>query len=226
MAANYKNKAKQKRKEAEKLMTKDQLKKCHAIIHSASVASGAAGAIPIPVADAVPISGIQITMVISLGKVFGKKLTESAANSIIAPVAATIIGRNLIKLIPVAGWFVSAGVAAGVTEAIGWTLATDFAKPTFDDGYKKGCNDTSKTYEAKFTKQAEDFVRQREEWEKTDKAREQTAEEAQILNEECLKYIRDLEKERDALRAQNKTLSKEKEELLEKLYKIRPFLLA
>ena len=35
---------------------------------------------------------------------------------------------NLIKLVPIGGWIVSAAVAAGVTEAIGWTVAVDFAK--------------------------------------------------------------------------------------------------
>jgi uncharacterized protein (DUF697 family) len=34
----------------------------------------------------------------------------------------------LVKLIPVVGWGVSAAVAAGVTEAIGWTVAVDMAK--------------------------------------------------------------------------------------------------
>lgn len=42
-------------------------------------------------------------------------------------VASTFVGRNLVKLIPIAGWIVSAAVAAGVTEAIGWTIAVDFA---------------------------------------------------------------------------------------------------
>ena len=100
MSANYKSTAKQKRKEAKKLMSKDQLKKCHAIIHTASVASGAAGAIPIPVADALPISGFQITMVLSLGKVFEHKVGESTAKGLIATAASTFVGRNLVKLIP------------------------------------------------------------------------------------------------------------------------------
>lgn len=226
MSKNYKDKAKQKRKEAEKLMTKDQLKKCHAIIHTAAVASGTAGAIPIPVADALPISASQITMVLSLGKVFGKKLTKSAANSLLVATGSTIVGRNLVKLIPIAGWIASAGVAASVTEAMGWAIAVDFARPTFADGYKKGCEETSKVYEAKFTEQAKEFVKQEEEWIKTDKERDRTEEKMKKFNEECLKYIRDLEKERDALRKLNKTLSREKEDLLEKLYKLHPLMLA
>ncbi len=109
-------------------MTESQIAKCNAAIHTASVASGAAGAVPIPVADAIPITAAQVTMVLALGKIFDQELTDSAAKGIIGAAASTFIGRNVVKLIPVAGWIASAAVAAGVTEAIGWTVAVDFAK--------------------------------------------------------------------------------------------------
>lgn len=125
---DYRKKIKEARLEAGKLMTHKQLTACNAIIHTASVACAAAGAIPIPVADAIPISAAQITMVVSLGKTFGIKITEGAAKAAISAAAACFVGRNLVKFIPVAGWVVSAGVAAGVTEAIGWGIAVDFAK--------------------------------------------------------------------------------------------------
>ena len=128
MAKNYKNVIRDKRIEAGKLMTEKQWNACHGIIHTASVASGAAGAIPIPVADAIPISAAQVTMVVALGKLFDQKLDEGAAKGAIAAAASTFIGRNLVKFIPVAGWIASAAVAAGVTEAIGWTIATDMGK--------------------------------------------------------------------------------------------------
>ncbi len=129
MAENkYKKVIADKRLEAGKMMTKDQLTKCNIAIHTATVASGASGAIPIPVADAVPITAAQITMVLALGKIFDQKITDSAAKGLIGAAASTFVGRNLIKLIPVAGWIVSAAVAAGITEAIGWTIAVDFAK--------------------------------------------------------------------------------------------------
>lgn len=125
---SYKDIINDKKREAGHLMTEDQVVKCNAAIHTAAVASGAAGFIPVPVADAVPISAAQITMVIALGKIFDQKLTESAAKGAIGAAAATFVGRNLVKLVPVAGWVASAAVAAGVTEAIGWTIAVDFAK--------------------------------------------------------------------------------------------------
>lgn len=128
MAIDYKTAAKDKQAEARRIMNSSQLKKCHGIIHTATVASAAGGVIPLPVADAIPISVAQVTMVISLGKVFNQKITESAAKAAIAAAAATFAGRNLVKMIPVIGWGISAAVAAGVTEAIGWTAAVDYAK--------------------------------------------------------------------------------------------------
>ena len=128
MAKDYKNIIKDKRLEAGKLMTESQLAKCNAAIHTASVASGVSGFIPVPVADAVPISAAQVTMVIALGKIFDQEITSAAAKGLISAAAATFVGRNLVKLIPVVGWGVSAAVAAGVTEAIGWSVAVDMAK--------------------------------------------------------------------------------------------------
>lgn len=127
MANDYKNVISRKKAEAKKLMTEDQVVKCNVAIHSASVAAGAEAFIPIPGVDAVPITATQITMIIALGKVFDQKISESAAKAVIGAAASTFVGRSLVKLIPFAGWAASAAVAAGVTEAIGWTAAVDFA---------------------------------------------------------------------------------------------------
>ena len=127
MANNYKNVISSKKAEAKKLMTDDQVVKCNVAIHTASVAAGAEAFIPIPGVDAVPITATQITMIIALGKIFDQKISESAAKAVIGAAASTFVGRSLVKLIPVAGWAASAAVAAGVTEAIGWTAAVDFA---------------------------------------------------------------------------------------------------
>ena len=127
MANDYKNVISSKKAEAKRLMTDDQVVKCNVAIHTASAAAGAEAFIPIPGVDAVPITATQITMIIALGKVFDQKITESAAKEVIGAAASTFVGRSLVKLIPIAGWAASAAVAAGVTEAIGWTAAVDFA---------------------------------------------------------------------------------------------------
>ena len=118
----------EKRAEAVKLMSPEQLNKCNVAIHIASGTCGVVGAVPIPLADALPISGVQLLMTIRLGKVFEQKITKSVAKGLIESVLASWVGRNLVKLIPVAGWFVSAGVAVLTTEALGWSIAVDFAK--------------------------------------------------------------------------------------------------
>lgn len=128
MAEKHNKVIKEKKNQAKSLMNNDQIAKCNVAIHTASIASAAAGAIPIPVADALPITAAQLTMVIALGKIFDVKITESAAKGLIGAAASAFVGRNLVKLIPVIGWGVSAGVAAGITEAVGWTIAVDFAK--------------------------------------------------------------------------------------------------
>lgn len=64
-------------------MPKELEKKCHIIIHSATTASAAAGAIPIPMSDAVPITAAQIGMIISLGKVFGITVTQADRKSVV-----------------------------------------------------------------------------------------------------------------------------------------------
>lgn len=126
--SDYKKVLSKKKEEAKKLMNGEELKKCNAAIHTASIASGAAGVIPIPVMDAVPITAVQITMVLALGKIFEQNVTEAAAKGLIGAAASTLVGRSLVKFIPIVGWGVSAAVAAVVTEVIGWTIAVDFAK--------------------------------------------------------------------------------------------------
>jgi len=108
----------------------EQLKKCHAIIHTAAVATGAAGAIPIPVADTLPITAAQVTMVVALGKIFDLPIGKTVAKSIV-PLAVTkgagfYVFRQLVKLIPKAGSIIGAATAVAMTEGLGWIVADDF----------------------------------------------------------------------------------------------------
>lgn len=115
-------------------MPKDLKKKCQVAIHSATAAAAAAGAIPIPMSDAIPITAAQIGMVVALGRAFDITLSESAAKSIIGvgitQQAGRAIASNILKAIPgvgtIAGGFVGASTAAALTEALGWVIADDF----------------------------------------------------------------------------------------------------
>lgn len=118
-------------------MKKNDYEKCQAIIHSAAVASAASGALPIPGSDAVAIVAIQATMIISLGRVFDVRMTESSAKALALTMITQHMGKmvagGLVKLIPGIGSAINASVAFSITEMIGWEVAEDFSKQTEDD---------------------------------------------------------------------------------------------
>lgn len=101
------------------------------IIHWASGAAAAAGATPIPFADAAVLVPIQVGMIGKITSLYDIDLTKSIITGIVSALAgaagATYLGRtiatNLIKLIPgagtIAGGVISAGTAAALTEAMG-----------------------------------------------------------------------------------------------------------
>lgn len=113
-------------------MTSDQETKCHAIIHTATAAgaAAAAGMAQLPGADVPLLIGIEITMTVSLGGVFGINLDESAAKAIVLASLGSYAGRGiaqaLVGWIPVAGNVINAGTAAALIEALGWAIAKDF----------------------------------------------------------------------------------------------------
>lgn len=189
-----KNKRKEISKEAKSIIPEDQKNKCRLIIHSAATASGAVGAVPIPIADALPISAIQTSMVICLGKTFGKEIDESTAKGLICSAASTLAGRSLARFIPGIGWMVSAGVAAVITETIGWSVAIDFAKADYAEGHKDGYNDASDVYETKLSEQAKNFESVKESWSKAEHERDLYDEEMQKHISHCHERIRELEK--------------------------------
>lgn len=111
-------------------MNKVQAIKCNLIIHTAAAGSTVIGAglAQIPCADSIPISGVQITMIISLGKVFGITIQKTAAKAIILAFAASYAGRSLSQIvigwIPGVGNIVNGSTAFGLTEAMGWVVAS------------------------------------------------------------------------------------------------------
>ena len=77
-----------------KVTMPDDLKsKCAAVIHTATTAAAAAGVIPIPMADTIPITGAQMTMIMGLAKVFDIPMTQAAAQSILGGTMASQAGR-------------------------------------------------------------------------------------------------------------------------------------
>ena len=155
-------------------LTNDEKVKCNAIIHSASVATGAMGIIPIGPADTLMITPTQIGMIISLGAVFNIPTPENAAKSILSGLALSIGGRaaaaTLLNFIPIAGWIIKGATAAGLTEAIGWAAVAHFhdIKENHSKfaGKKEGYIEASTEYESKFRQQAAEFTTLTEDFEK------------------------------------------------------------
>lgn len=106
--------------------------KCQIAIHTAA----AAGALPIPMSDAIPITTAQIVMVVAIGKAFGVSISQTVAKSLIGLTIAQQAGRavvsNILKAVPgvgtVAGGVIGATTAAALTEALGWLIADDFQR--------------------------------------------------------------------------------------------------
>lgn len=116
---------------------------CRAIIHSAAAMAGsaAAGIAQVPLADTAIITPIQITMVISLGNVFGQKLSRATAQGIISSLGGALIGRSISQIvvgwIPGIGNVVNTSTAAVITETIGWKAVDKFAKDQADENHSE-----------------------------------------------------------------------------------------
>ena len=102
-------------------MTDEQKNKCHVIIHTASVAAAgvASGMAQIPGSDNAVITPIQLTMIVSLGKVFGKSLGEAAAKATLGSTMASAIGRTVTQVL--VGWIPGIGNAINATTAASLT---------------------------------------------------------------------------------------------------------
>ena len=114
-------------------MTLAQKTKCNLIIHTTSTLAAGIGAslAQLPCSDSLAIVPLQITMIISLGAVFGIRLNQSTATATLGSATATMLGKSisqvLIGWLPIVGNVFNALTATVITETIGWTAANDFA---------------------------------------------------------------------------------------------------
>ncbi len=88
-----------------------------------SIAAGTCAAVPLPLATMPVLTGIQISMVTALGKLYGRVLTPAQAGGLVSTIAggfvAQTIGRELVKLIPGFGSVIAASWATAYTWALG-----------------------------------------------------------------------------------------------------------
>lgn len=112
-------------------LTTKQAVSCHAIIHACATGCAAVAFLPVPIADTIPITAAQVSMVVALGKLFDNKLTKSDARVLLQTCLTPFVGRtlskNILTFIPGTGWVINGGIAAVITESLGWSIASEFA---------------------------------------------------------------------------------------------------
>ncbi|MBZ5200079.1 50S ribosome-binding GTPase [Planomicrobium chinense] len=93
-------------------------------IIGAGVSAGVIGASPIPGSDVIPLTSLQVGMIIKLSKLYDKPLSKKAAKDMIVITATQTIGHTLyrqaLKFIPGAGSVIGGTVASAMTLALGY----------------------------------------------------------------------------------------------------------
>ena len=182
-----------------KELPEKEKKRCNIIIHSASVACGAVGVVP--VAGIAASTPIQIGMITALAANFGIKISKEYAKSILISLSSVLAGRAVAQFaffIPIVGIAINTATAAGLTELIGWIIADRFYnqqqanKALYEMTDKqKGYVYASTMWENKLRTQAEQFKTKEIESKKQKEYYEQ-------LLSDYEEYIKELESKVDA----------------------------
>ncbi|MBR3063380.1 MAG: DUF697 domain-containing protein, partial [Exiguobacterium sp.] len=130
-------------------MLKLKRKKANRIISGYVASAGTAAAVPLPFADAVALTPIQVTMSVHLFRYWGVKASDDLLKTLIGSTIIPQIGRTLSKtiLLNVMKFFPGANAAAGVinaTVASGITWAIGLA---INEIAYRNAMDSSKTLE-------------------------------------------------------------------------------
>jgi predicted GTPase len=112
-----------------------QAKTARKMTAAAAALAGGIAATPIPVADILPITATQVGLIIGIAYLSGRELSKDAAKEFLVALGANLgaafalreLARAVGKIaLPVAGEFLSAGVAAAGTWGIGEAAITYF----------------------------------------------------------------------------------------------------
>ncbi len=116
------------------------------IINSYTGFATAAAVIPIPVADTVAISGLQVAMVVQLGSVYGEAIGKGFAKSLLGVFAAAKVGEwlaSLSKSVPgigtVVGGAIQMAIAGTVTYSLGLAVLSllEKGRPLTEENLKR-----------------------------------------------------------------------------------------
>lgn len=108
-------------------MANDRKARCETVIHLAATTAAAGGGLTmVPGSDAVVIMPVQVLMVARLARIYDVPLSRSLARSAAYATLGQILGRGSTRILaswlPGIGNVIRAGVAFGITEAIGWAV--------------------------------------------------------------------------------------------------------
>ncbi|WP_255473286.1 GTPase [Planomicrobium sp. CPCC 101110] len=99
-------------------------------IIGSGVSAGVIGASPIPGSDVIPLTSLQVGLIIRLSKLYDKPLTKKAARDMIVITATQTLGHTLyrqaLKFIPGAGSVIGGTVASAMTLALGYGVKYAF----------------------------------------------------------------------------------------------------
>lgn len=135
------------------------------VINMASYACAVVAVSPIPFSDAVLMLPVQSAMVITVGHVYGRKLTDADARSLVMELAATaglgMLARQGIKsILPVFGALLTVPAAFAMNWAIGRVAMEYFRSPGLPkDQLKKIYKAAVKEGSALFSKERFDVFR-------------------------------------------------------------------
>jgi uncharacterized protein (DUF697 family) len=105
---------------------------CWKIIHKNARQNGVIGALPIPGADMPAITANQGRMVLGIAAAHGEEISLNRARELLGVLAAGFglraLSRQIVKLVPVAGWAASGAIGYAGTLAMGRTAILYFER--------------------------------------------------------------------------------------------------
>lgn len=116
-------------------------------ILAAASSATAVGAVPIPGSDIVPLTGIQVGLMVKLATLYEKPITKDRAKELaIASMTGNIgkgLFRQLVKVIPGAGSIAGASIAGSMTLGLGYAL-----KHAYENNIELDANSFKNIYES------------------------------------------------------------------------------
>lgn len=98
----------------------------------AATASASIALIPLPMADVIPLLGVQTGLILTIARIYGFDITPARAKELIAAFGIAFLARSayrqLAKLLGAPGWVLSAAVAASATVAMGYAAMVWFER--------------------------------------------------------------------------------------------------